>query len=69
MAELSIRTAVVNGALGSVGLALAECLVKKGITTWAVVYPGDERASLLPKEAHIVPCDMREIEKLPQLIG
>ena len=69
MAELNIRTAVVNGALGSVGLALAECLVKKGITTWAVVYPGDERASLLPKEAHIVPCDMREIEKLPQLIG
>ena len=69
MDELNIQSAVVNGALGSVGLALAENLVKRGIRTWAVVYPGDQRASLLPEGARIVPCDMRQMDALPGLIG
>ncbi|MBO4297355.1 MAG: NAD(P)-dependent oxidoreductase [Clostridia bacterium] len=69
MAELTIRRAVVNGALGSVGLALVDCLLGKGIETCAVVYPGDARIALLPKEAAAVPCDMREIARLPELVG
>lgn len=69
MDKLNIQSAVVNGALGSVGLALVENLVNRGIRTWAVVYPGDQRASLLPEGSRIVPCDMRQIEALPGMIG
>lgn len=69
MDNMNIRSAVVNGALGSIGLALVDNLVHKGIHTWAIVCPGDARAKLLPKEAQIVPCDMRSIDALPRLIG
>ena len=69
MAEMDIRTAVVNGALGSVGLALVDCLLKKGIKTYAVVYPGDARISLLPEGTVVIPCDMREISRLSELIA
>ena len=65
---MMIRSAVVNGALGSVGLALADVLLKKGIRTYAVVYPGDERIAKIPAGAEIVPCDMREIGRLKELI-
>lgn len=65
---MNIRSAIVNGALGSVGIALVENLVSKGIKTYAVVYPGDDRIALLPREAQIVPCDMRNIADLKDLI-
>lgn len=65
---MKIRSAVVNGALGSVGLALAEVLLKKGIRTYAVVYPGDARIAKIPEGAKVVPCDMREIGRLQEMI-
>lgn len=65
---MNINSAVVNGALGSVGLALVENLVKKGIKTYAVVYPGDSRISLIPAGTKIVPCDMRNITELKEAI-
>lgn len=65
---MEIKSAIVNGALGSVGLALVECLIKKGIKTYAVVYPGDKRISLIPDGAVIVPCDMRKINELTSMI-
>ena len=37
-----IRSAVVNGPLGTVGMALVKNLLEKGIETWAVCYPGDD---------------------------
>lgn len=61
---MQIRSAVVNGALGSVGLALVKCLLDKGVKTYAVVYPGDKRISLIPEGAVVVPCDMRKINEL-----
>lgn len=66
--KTQIKSAVVNGALGSVGLALVEKLLSKGIETYAVVYPGEPRISILPKAARIVSCDMREIAKLKEKI-
>lgn len=65
---MKINSAIVNGALGSIGLALVENLVNKGIKTYAVVYPGDVRISLISKGAVIVPCDMRNISELRDLI-
>lgn len=63
-----IRTAIVNGPLGTVGLALTSCLIDKGIKVYAICYPGDSRISSLPKEAHIIEIDMRQIEALPTKI-
>ena len=40
MDKLSIKTAVVNGSLGTVGAALVKCLVHHGAKTYAVIYPG-----------------------------
>ena len=65
---MEITSAIVNGALGSVGLALVDVLIRKGIKTYAVVYPGDKRISLIPEGAEIVPCDMRSISELINLI-
>lgn len=64
MEKRTIRRAVVNGPLGTVGMALVDKLLQKGIETVAVCYPGDKRISDLPAEAKIIECDMREIHKL-----
>lgn len=63
-----IRTAVVNGPLGTVGQALTKVLLEKGITVYAVCYPGDRRIAELPEEANVVELDMREITRLPEMI-
>ncbi len=63
-----IRSAVVNGPLGTVGMALVRNLTEQGIRTLAVCYPGDPRISNLPEKAEIVEMDMRQIEKLPEEI-
>ena len=67
--KTQIRKAVVNGPLGTVGLALVKCLLEKGIETWAVCYPGDKRIARLPEGARIVECDMREIASLKQSVS
>lgn len=63
-----IRTAIVNGPLGTVGQALTRVLLAKGIQVYAVCYPGDRRITELPKEAKIIELDMREIDRLPELV-
>lgn len=64
-----IRTAVVNGPLGTVGQALTRVLLAKGVTVYAVCYPGDCRISELPEGTRIIELDMREIDQLPDRIG
>lgn len=68
MIRRSIHSAVVNGPLGTVGMALVKNLLARGIETWAVCYPGDPRIAALPEGARVVERDMREIEKLPESI-
>lgn len=63
-----IRTAVVNGPLGTVGQGLTRVLLAKGVQVYAVCYPGDRRIAELPEEAKIVELDMREIHRLPELV-
>lgn len=63
-----MRNAVVNGPLGTVGMALVKNLINKGINTWAICYPGDKRIQLLPKGIKIIKCDMRHIEVLPSKV-
>lgn len=64
-----IHTAVVNGPLGTVGQALTRVLLAKGIAVYAVCYPGDRRIAEIPDAAKIVELDMREIDRLPEIIG
>ena len=65
MEELIIRNAVVNGPLGTVGMALVKALLEKGVHTWAVCCPGDRRIRDLPEGAEVIERDMREIAGLP----
>ncbi len=67
--KMKIKSAVVNGSLGTIGLALVKRLLEKEVEkVYAVVYPGDPRIEKIPEKAIIVPCDMREISKLRELI-
>jgi len=68
MAKRTIHSTVVNGPLGTVGMALVKNLLERGIETWAACYPGDPRIAALPEGAKIVECDMREIGKLAEAI-
>lgn len=65
---MEIQSAVVNGPLGTIGLALVQCLLDKGIRIWAVCYPGDRRIERLPDGARVIECDMRSIGDLKQRI-
>lgn len=64
-----IHSAVVNGPLGTVGQALVRVLLAKGIKVYAICYPGDRRIAELPGEARVIELDMREIGRLPELVG
>ena len=63
-----MKRAVVNGSLGSIGLALVNQLLIRGVKVYAVAFPGDPRIARIPREAIVVPCDMREIDTLTQKI-
>ena len=69
MLRREIRSAVVNGPLGTVGMALVGALLEKGIRVWAVCFPGDPRIADLPSGAEVLECDMREIAALPGMIS
>ncbi len=66
--DRSIRNAIVNGPLGTVGMALVRKLLEKGIETWAICYPGDPRIRNLPEGVRIVEMDMRQITGLTEQI-
>lgn len=66
---MQIKNAIVNGSLGTIGIALVKRLVEQGVkNVYAVVFPGDPRIERIPKEAIVVPCDMREIHNLTEMI-
>ena len=66
---MMLRSAVVNGPLGTVGLALVRNLLDHGAQVTAVCYPGDPRIARLPGEARIIELDMREISALPEQLS
>ena len=65
-----IRTAIITGPTGAIGMALCAKLLAEGVTVYAVTHPGSARAALLPQDArlHVVPCDAAELAALPELI-
>lgn len=69
MEKLKIDVAVVNGCLGTVGSALVRKLIEHGVKTYAVVYPGAPYEGVVHPDATIIQCDMRELDKLPAMIG
>ena len=66
---LEIRSAVVNGSLGTIGIALAKRLLEKGIRVYAVAWPPeDPRVQQVPEGAQVVLCDMRQVSGLKDMI-
>lgn len=66
---MEIKSAVVNGSLGTIGLALVKRLLEQGVErVYAIAYPGDPRIEKIPKQAVTVLCDMREIAQVKDLI-
>ena len=63
-----MKYAIVNGSLGTIGLALINQLLKRGVRVYAIAFPGDPRIERIPKDAAVIPCDMREIGKLTEMI-
>jgi hypothetical protein len=67
-AKRPMKSAVVNGSLGTIGLALVEKLLERGIRVFAVYPPDSARIDRFPHGAVPVPCDMRQIESLAERI-
>ena len=68
MINRDIQTAVITGPTGCIGTALAQNLLDKGITVYAVVRPDSKRIDNLPKDVQIIFCDLSDLESLPNLI-
>lgn len=64
-----MKSAIVNGSLGTIGLALVNQLLKRDVRVYAVVFPGDPRIERIPQGAVVLPCDMREIDRLTDMIA
>ena len=66
-----IKSAVVTGPTGVLGLALAKKLAAENVETYVICHPGSKRNASILKHPfiHKVECDMCNIRKLPELIG
>lgn len=66
-----LKTAVVTGPTGAIGVALCERLLQEGLTVYAVCRPGSPRAEALPRNdrLHKVACDAADYASLPEKIG
>ena len=65
----TLLSAIVNGSLGTVGLALIDRLLVRGVRVYAVFRPDSPRRGRLPGGVDAVECDMKDIGKLAELIG
>ncbi|MDE5780226.1 MAG: NAD(P)-dependent oxidoreductase [Lachnospiraceae bacterium] len=65
-----MRTAVITGPTGTIGMALIEKLINEGVRIVAVCRPKSERISRIPKHENvrIVECSLKEMDKLPDII-
>ncbi|MBR2659939.1 MAG: NAD(P)-dependent oxidoreductase [Clostridia bacterium] len=66
---MTINSAVVNGSLGTIGIALVKQLLTRGVRVYAVAWPPeDARLNRIPEGAQVILCDMRESVRLKELI-
>lgn len=65
-----MRTAVITGSTGTIGMALIEKLINEGVRIVAVCRPESERISRIPKHENvrIVECSLKDMDKLPDII-
>ena len=70
MIERELRSAVVTGPTGAVGVALCEALLAEGARVYAVVRPDSPRAKALPVHDRLtlMPRDMTTLARLPEQI-
>lgn len=71
MKKRSIKTAVLTGPTGAIGVALCEKLLSEGCTVYAVCRPGSPRAASLPSsdQLHRVECDLTNLMALPDKLS
>jgi nucleoside-diphosphate-sugar epimerase len=65
-----MKRAVVTGATGPLGIALASHLAKHGVQVAAIVNPESNRIADVPASPRvkIIPCDLRELARLQYLL-
>ena len=68
-----MKRAIISGAAGFIGNAVARELMGQGVQVTAVVKPGtlqgEEAFRIKDLKASIIECDLKEIENLPNLIN
>lgn len=65
-----MRSAVITGATGAIGLALCQQLLHAGINVYAAYHPESPRQGVLPvsNTLHLIPCDIADYCSLPNKI-
>jgi nucleoside-diphosphate-sugar epimerase len=64
-----MKKTIISGATGFLGFHLSAALIKQGIDVFALTRRGTANAARLPKGVTVIPCDMDEYEKLPELLN
>lgn len=66
-----VRSAVVTGPTGAIGVALCKLLASQGVRVWAVVRPGSPRVTALSgiQSVTLISCDISKLGQLPELLG
>lgn len=64
-----IKTAVITGPTGAIGIALCKFLLKIGIKVFAVCRPESQRAGNLPDGVTKIDCDLSELNSLSKTIN
>lgn len=66
-----IKSAIITGATGAIGIALCQQLLNVGIDIYVACHPESSRLSRLPinDALHLVPCDITDYSSLPNKIG
>lgn len=64
-----MKSAIVTGPTGAIGIALIDDLLSNGVKVYAVTRSDSKRISRIPKGAVTVLCPFDEIDNLPELIN
>lgn len=64
----NIGSVVITGPTGTIGYALCNLLLEKGIKVYGVVRPNSSRISSIPKGVEIIECDISNYSNLPKMI-
>ncbi len=65
----NIGSVVITGPTGTIGYALCNLLLEKGIKVYGVVRPNSSRISSIPNGVEIIECDISNYSNLPRMIS